>query len=224
MHEFEIEMSREPRELSVDLPGDIVFGVPGPVGPIGPQGITPTIGDNGNWYIGDTDTGKPSRGADGLPGENYVLTDADKDEIAEQAAVLVKIPDDVGSATIMWENPNPTTRVDVGNGLPVAIDFSGYKTAQLICRMSVNEDSTFSAWLDPTKRGFVVPFNWTKFDDNTRQVVIFSGTMEAWMDEGSLVFWGASIQEISMVPYGAPQVVNKFSGDYMIPQMIIGYP
>lgn len=31
----------------------------------GKDGITPTIGSNGNWYIGDTDTGKPSRGADG---------------------------------------------------------------------------------------------------------------------------------------------------------------
>lgn len=28
-------------------------------------GTTPTIGENGNWYLGDTDTGKPSRGADG---------------------------------------------------------------------------------------------------------------------------------------------------------------
>ena len=31
----------------------------------GKDGITPTIGSNGNWYIGDIDTGKPSRGADG---------------------------------------------------------------------------------------------------------------------------------------------------------------
>lgn len=31
----------------------------------GSGGITPTIGENGNWYLGDTDTGKPSRGADG---------------------------------------------------------------------------------------------------------------------------------------------------------------
>ena len=29
------------------------------------DGITPHIGDNGNWYLGDTDTGKPSRGGDG---------------------------------------------------------------------------------------------------------------------------------------------------------------
>ena len=32
------------------------------------DGITPTIGDNGNWYIGSTDTGKPSRGDTGSAG------------------------------------------------------------------------------------------------------------------------------------------------------------
>ena len=34
----------------------------------GQDGITPTIGDNGNWYLGDTDTGKPSRGETGPQG------------------------------------------------------------------------------------------------------------------------------------------------------------
>ena len=36
--------------------------------PIGADGITPTIGDNGNWYLGATDTGKPSRGEKGDTG------------------------------------------------------------------------------------------------------------------------------------------------------------
>jgi hypothetical protein len=35
----------------------------------GADGTTPTIGDNGNWYLGDTDTGKPSRGEKGDAGE-----------------------------------------------------------------------------------------------------------------------------------------------------------
>lgn len=58
-------------------------GIQGPQGPAGKDGytpvkgvdyfdgtngITPTIGGNGNWYLGDTDTGKPSRGAAGTPG------------------------------------------------------------------------------------------------------------------------------------------------------------
>lgn len=34
----------------------------------GQNGITPTIGDNGNWYLGETDTGKPSRGIQGETG------------------------------------------------------------------------------------------------------------------------------------------------------------
>lgn len=43
-------------------------GVDGQPGKDGKDGITPTIGDNGNWYLGGTDTGKPSRGATGDTG------------------------------------------------------------------------------------------------------------------------------------------------------------
>ena len=35
----------------------------------GADGTTPTIGDNGNWYLGNTDTNKPSRGETGARGE-----------------------------------------------------------------------------------------------------------------------------------------------------------
>ena len=45
-------------------------GVDGKPGAAGTDGITPHIGDNGNWYIGSTDTGKPSRGATGTPGKD----------------------------------------------------------------------------------------------------------------------------------------------------------
>lgn len=81
----------------------------------GADGTTPHIGANGNWYIGDTDTGV-SAGGSGLPtvtdtdagkylhvnastkklewaeignASNYVLTEADKEEIA--AMVLSKM-------------------------------------------------------------------------------------------------------------------------------------
>ena len=45
-------------------------GDKGEPGDAGTDGITPHIGDNGNWYIGSTDTGKPSRGATGTPGKD----------------------------------------------------------------------------------------------------------------------------------------------------------
>lgn len=40
----------------------------GDAGADGKDGITPHIGGNGNWFIGDDDTGKPSRGDKGDPG------------------------------------------------------------------------------------------------------------------------------------------------------------
>ena len=63
---------------------DGVSGSPGEPGPQGAQeergerglpgqdgkdGITPHIGGNGNWFIGDTDTKVPAKGQDGQPGE-----------------------------------------------------------------------------------------------------------------------------------------------------------
>lgn len=49
-------------------------GKDGKDGTNGQDGITPTIGENGNWYLGDTDTGKPSRGEVGPSPDlsNYV--------------------------------------------------------------------------------------------------------------------------------------------------------
>ena len=44
-------------------------GPQGDPGPAGADGVTPTIGENGNWYLGDTDTGKPSRGGQGPKGD-----------------------------------------------------------------------------------------------------------------------------------------------------------
>lgn len=44
-------------------------GETGPQGPAGADGVTPTIGTNGNWYLAETDTGKPSRGAKGDKGD-----------------------------------------------------------------------------------------------------------------------------------------------------------
>lgn len=41
------------------------YDITAPKGAAGAAGVTPHIGDNGNWYLGTTDTGKPSRGEKG---------------------------------------------------------------------------------------------------------------------------------------------------------------
>ena len=45
-------------------------GTDGKPGAAGADGVTPHIGDNGHWYLGAEDTGKPSRGATGAPGKD----------------------------------------------------------------------------------------------------------------------------------------------------------
>ena len=63
----------------------------------GADGITPHIGENGNWYLGDTDTGKPSRGEKGLKGDKGdtpvkgtdYWTAADKTEIVNDTLVAL---------------------------------------------------------------------------------------------------------------------------------------
>lgn len=47
----------------------VTNGKDGKDGDPGEDGVTPTIGENGNWYLGDDDTGKPSRGPKGDPGD-----------------------------------------------------------------------------------------------------------------------------------------------------------
>ena len=44
--------------------------ITGAKGDPGEDGITPTIEENGNWYLGETDTGKPSRGEKGPAGQD----------------------------------------------------------------------------------------------------------------------------------------------------------
>lgn len=65
------------------------------------DGIMPTIGENGNWYIGSTDTGKPSRGLKGDKGDTPVKgtdywTAADKAEIVNDT--LAALPTWTGGA------------------------------------------------------------------------------------------------------------------------------
>ena len=57
----------------------------------GEDGQTPHIGGNGNWWIGDNDTGIPATGPAGPQGPAYTLTSTDKNEIV--AAVLANFTD-----------------------------------------------------------------------------------------------------------------------------------
>ena len=57
---FGVITTNETIEGNINPSGKIVASMIAPKGAKGDPGVTPTIGENGNWYLGDTDTGKPS--------------------------------------------------------------------------------------------------------------------------------------------------------------------
>lgn len=63
VYEQILELERQAVEAAEALREDAENGVFD-----GSDGITPTIGQNGNWYLGETDTGCPSRGERGYSG------------------------------------------------------------------------------------------------------------------------------------------------------------
>ena len=97
-------------------------GDTGAQGPAGSDGITPTIGENGDWYLGATDTGKPSRGAQGEKGEKGdtgaspvrgvdYWTAADKQEIVDSARTALYSPVEY------FDGTHALTAADIGKTL-----------------------------------------------------------------------------------------------------------
>lgn len=55
------------------------------------KGITPTIGENGNWFLGDLDTGLPSKGPQGEPGSiKFIPVTELPTENIDDTAIYVK--------------------------------------------------------------------------------------------------------------------------------------
>ena len=97
--------------------------------------LIPTIGTDGNWYIGGEDTGKPSRGADGTIGKDG------KDGVSPTAKVeqtttgaTLTVTDGSGTTTAnLKDGTSPTAKVEqTSTGATVTVtDASGTTTANL---------------------------------------------------------------------------------------------
>lgn len=85
-------------------------------------------------------------GKDGVPGEDYVLTDDDKEEIAQMAAALVEIPECSGGVDVSGAAPGDMIMVSAvdENGKPTAwtpIDLVGQGVSDVILPVTLFEDN-----------------------------------------------------------------------------------
>lgn len=81
----------------------------------GKDGLTPSIGENGNWWIGDVDTGKPSRGK---AFEYSDFTEEQIEELQEPARAMIEALDTLDKAVTANEQQrinNENTRVSSEN-------------------------------------------------------------------------------------------------------------
>ena len=131
------------------------YDITAPKGAAGADGITPHIGDNGNWYLGTTDTGKPSRGETGLQGPAGPVGEKGEDAAADRSLGLTgatvgqiaKITAvDASGAPTAWE--------------PVDMAQGGGETWELINEVTLSEDAVSVAF-DKDKNG--APFALRKF-------------------------------------------------------------
>ncbi len=89
-------------------------GEKGDKGDPGESGITPTIGANGNWFLGTTDTGKPARGEKG-----------DKGDPGESGSASLDAP--VLTSPILLRREGETDMA----GIYLTTVATGYKTAEI---------------------------------------------------------------------------------------------
>ena len=99
-HEFDVMNGQNGAPGEKGDPGEP--GADGQDGQNGQDGITPTIGENGNWFLGDTDTGKPSRGEIGLTGP--VGPEGPPGAQGEPGRDGVQINDEAVSTTETWSS------------------------------------------------------------------------------------------------------------------------
>lgn len=91
----------------------------------GTDGITPTIGNNGNWYLGEQDTGKPSRGEQGIPGETGATGQPGRDGV-DGTSPTANVSKSGNTTTISITDKNGTTTATISDGVNGTNGRDGY--------------------------------------------------------------------------------------------------
>ena len=139
-----------------DLKGD--KGETGPKGEQGPKGdpgakgadgITPTIGANGNWYLGDIDTQKPSRGekgADGAAGKDGYSPEATVTPINGGAKIIIKDRNGTTSANVMIGAQGPKGDKGDPGATDLSLGITGAHVGQIAKITAVDASGKPTKW------------------------------------------------------------------------------
>ena len=154
----------------------------------GADGITPTIGDNGNWYLGDTDTGKPSRGDKGSDGKSAYQYAQDGGYTGTEAEFAAKLAQEkFASPNALTFTGAVTGSYDGSAALSVKIPEGGSGEAwELLYETTLTEDTaTFSQEIPACSKVKIVIFpgsvviGWKRIIINGTSYPTINSTMSA---------------------------------------------
>lgn len=172
-------------------------GSKGSTGADGTDGITPHIGDNGNWYLGATDTGKPSRGAAGSAGQagkdgksayqyahegGYTGTEAEF--TAKLAAEKFANPNALtftGAVTGSYDGSAPLS-VEIpsggGSGSDISLGLTGAAVGQIAKITAVDDTGKPTVWeaVDMPSGGGTSEASWHAWDN----IIVPEGGLNAF--------------------------------------------
>lgn len=163
---------------------DGINGQDGRDGIDGQDGITPTIGNNGDWYIGGIDTGKPSRGEkgdkgdtgnDGINGQDGYTPQKGIDYFTSEDIASLNIPaktsqlqNDSGFLTNLTNNlVNYTLKTNTGSLIDLEINQTTYVVTLKLKDVDGNIISTDT--IDLPLENVVVS---GRYDNNTKKVIL----------------------------------------------------
>ena len=173
----------------------------GPQGPQGPMGLMGPMGPNG------IDGATGPQGPAGPAGDDYVLTDADKAEIAEMAAGMVEVPDSGGDANdaVLYTSQTLTddqklqARTNIGAqqamvmenlSSQVVLNYPENTTKQFISCFRYGKTCMFTVQINITKAITEQPYGFTVV------TIPVSPVVRVWINNGTQFYMDAGLGEI----------------------------
>ena len=167
------------------------------------DGITPHIGANGNWYLGDTDTGKPSRGEMGEQGPQG--EQGPKGDTGEQGPAGAGVPDGGTAGQLLSKTESGTEWIDPPQS-GVQSDWNQNDDTQpdyVKNRPFYTDDPVETVFVEESTASFV--------ENSGTYTADFPSTFEATFGKTYTVYWDGVAYECACVNFNNIPIIGNLS-------------
>lgn len=162
----------------------------------GADGITPHIGDNGNWFIGETDTNKPSQGTNGVNGNDGVGIAKSEVNASGELVITYSNGDSTNLGKIVGKDG-----ADLSNEVEDIKAYIGYTNEDIVGLCVDFENKTFTRLAGAANLSQGVDFDkFTMYGGRKRCNVSDNGTITAYYGDENYIEDGSNGQVMVYQP------------------------